>query len=368
MNNPSIFLVLFCISIFFVFIYVTPFSILTPISVPAYSTESSINDSSLHNKFLTYYNPFTMIKIQYPSFWETSEIPDSDIVLFSSPLESTGVIVQNMSTHGKSADEILTNLLVKIRSELPRASIINTTISQSDDGSTIQALVLRYGDGPTQYDIYKAFIVLKTSSDKTFVFAYQSEESLFDLFFPLASQMYRTYQVQSFTNVFPTSIYSIDSIASYNPSNETNPDRDNFLTYKNKSLGLEIQYPASLDKTELDSGVMFTFSNKTAGVTFTTSKLDSTLTSDYARTHLLYLNKSLDNFNILDTLRSDEMGDRTPKIVFTYDNNTELYKGLQFWKIKDNRVHFFTFFASAEEEYDELLPIVNRMAETLKIP
>ena len=80
----------------------------------AYS-QSSNNDSSLYDNFLTYYNPFTMIKIQYPSFWEVYEILDSKTVSFISPLKTTGVIVHNMPTPGESPDEVLMKMLVKIK-------------------------------------------------------------------------------------------------------------------------------------------------------------------------------------------------------------------------------------------------------------
>jgi hypothetical protein len=152
-----------------------------------------------------------MIKIQYPSFWEASEIPNSKIVSFVSPLETTAVIVHNMPTPSESADEVLMNMLLKIKNNLPNVIITNTDISNSDDGSTIQTLMFTYGDDSNP-NIYKVFQVLKTYKDETYVFTYHSAESLFDRFFPLVSQMYNSYQVPSFDNVFPTDIYSMDSL------------------------------------------------------------------------------------------------------------------------------------------------------------
>ena len=144
----------------------------------AYS-QSSSNDSSLYDNFLTYYNPFTMIKIQYPSFWETYEIPDSKTVSFISPLETTGVIVHNMPTPGESADEVLMKMLVKINNNLPNVDITNTNVSNAGDGSTIQRLMFTYGDDSNP-NTYKVFQLLKTYKDETLIFTYQSTEPLFD--------------------------------------------------------------------------------------------------------------------------------------------------------------------------------------------
>ena len=182
-----------------------------PSLLPLTYSQSSNEGSPLQNNFLTYYNPFTMVKIQYPSFWEASEFPDNKIVSFVSPLETTAVIVHNMPTPSKSADEVLTNMLLKIKNNLSNVIITNTSISDSDDGSAIQTLTFTYGNDSNP-NIYKVFQVLKTNKDETYVFTYHSTESLFDRFFPLASQMYNSYQVPSFDNVFPSDVYSIDSV------------------------------------------------------------------------------------------------------------------------------------------------------------
>lgn len=166
----------------------------------------------------------------------------------------------------------------------------------------------------------------------------------------------------------PQTTQQIESNLTSDTANQTMSDHNRFLTYSNKSLGLEIQYPIWLNKTEQDRGVEFIFPNKNAGVILETSNIESTSRNNSAMTHLLYLNKSLDNLFILNTTRSDLMGYPTPTILFTYDNDTELYKGMQFWKIKDDQARLFTYYAPADGVFDELLPTIDSMLKTIKVP
>ena len=169
-------------------------------------------------------------------------------------------------------------------------------------------------------------------------------------------------------NLFPQTTQQTESNLTSDTANQTMIDHDRFLTYSNKSLGLEIQYPIWLNKTEQDRGVDFIFPNKNAGAKLVNSSIESTSRNNPAMSHLLYLNKSLDNLFILNTSRSDVMGYPTPTILFTYDNDTELYKGMQFWKIKDDHIRLFTYFAPADGVFDELLPTIERMSKTIKVP
>jgi hypothetical protein len=175
-KNKDKYLIAFFILLFTVSIYVFPSSFFL-----AYSQTSSDDGVSTHNRILTYYNTFTMIKIQYPSFWEASDVSDSGIVSFTSPLEYTGAIVYSMPTPGESPDEVLTNMLVKIKNNLPNAFITNTSVSSAKDGSTIQSLVFTYGDDSNP-NIYKVFQLFKTLKDETFIFTNYSTETQFDRF------------------------------------------------------------------------------------------------------------------------------------------------------------------------------------------
>jgi hypothetical protein len=165
----------------------------------------------------------------------------------------------------------------------------------------------------------------------------------------------------------PEPIQQIQSNLTNGNANKTMTNSTSYLTYSNRSLGLEIQYPGSLNKAEHNRGVEFVFPNNKAGAILATSAVQSTERNNYVMSHLLYLNKSLDNLYILNTSRSDVMGYPTAKILFTYDNNTEAYKGMHFWNIKEGQARLFTYYAPADKVFDELLPTVDKMLKTIKV-
>jgi hypothetical protein len=179
--------------------------------------------------------------------------------------------------------------------------------------------------------------------------------------------MYTSYQVPAFNNVFPTDIYSTDSQANNKNDYHSMNDQEELSVYSNNTLGLEIRYPIWMNKIEKPNGVELTFPDKNAGVIVAVSEVNNSPGENYVTSHLLYLNQSLDNLHVLNTSRTDLMGFPTAKIMFTYDNATQLYKGMQFWNIKENQARLFTYFAPSERVFDELLPTINRMLETLKV-
>jgi hypothetical protein len=107
------------------------------------------------------------------------------------------------------------------------------------------------------------------------------------------------------------------------------------------------------------------FPNERAAAILATSNINSS--NNYVTTHLSFLNKSLDNFHVLNTSRTDVMGYPTATILFTYDNGTELYKGMQLWKIKDDTARLFTYFAPSKGIFDEFFPTIDRMLKTIKV-
>jgi hypothetical protein len=165
----------------------------------------------------------------------------------------------------------------------------------------------------------------------------------------------------------PEPIQQIESNLTNGNTNMTINNSSGYLTYRNSSLGLEIEFPNSLKKAENNRGVEFVFPNNKAGAILATSEIQPTERSNYVMSHLIYLNKTLDNLYILNTSRSDVMGYPTATILFTYGNNTETYKGMHLWNIKEGQARLFTYYAPADKVFDELLPTVDRMLKTIKV-
>lgn len=150
-------------------------------------------------------------------------------------------------------------------------------------------------------------------------------------------------------------------------ANQTTVDDSGMLLYRNSKLGLEIQYPTWLNKTEQSSGVKFAFPNKSAGAILVNSNVKNSSGDDFDISHVLYLFRSLDNFFVIHNSKSYIMDYPTTEIFFTYSNDTVPYKGIQLWTIKDNEARLFTYFAPADRVFDEYLSTIETMARSIKV-
>jgi hypothetical protein len=150
-------------------------------------------------EFNEYYDPFSMIKISYPSFWQKSDIVDTGIISFVSPINTVGVIVQNTPTPNATIDEITMNTISSIKENFLNATILDITTSTSADNSTIQNLTFTAMNGK---DTEKVLLLSKIFEDRTYTFLYYADDILFDQFFPLTSVMLYSFQIPYFNNAF----------------------------------------------------------------------------------------------------------------------------------------------------------------------
>lgn len=165
----------------------------------------------------------------------------------------------------------------------------------------------------------------------------------------------------------PQSSLRTDISLTSEPANQTTVDNIGMLMYSNSKLGLEIQYPTWVNKTEQPSGVKFAFPNKSAGAILVNSNVKNSSGDDFDISHVLYLFRSLDNFFIIHNSKSYIMDYPTTEIFFTYRNGTMSYKGIQLWTIKDNEARLFTYFAPSDRVFDEYLPTIETMARSIKV-
>lgn len=89
--------------------------------------------------------------------------------------------------------------------------------------------------------------------------------------------------------------------------------------------------------------------------------------TDFNTKHLTFLNVTLPNFRVQNYSTSSILGDSTQMLSFNYNNGTELYKGLQLWKLTENRAVIFTYFVPDLTLFDTYLPEATRMLESLEI-
>jgi hypothetical protein len=89
--------------------------------------------------------------------------------------------------------------------------------------------------------------------------------------------------------------------------------------------------------------------------------------NDFIDVHILSLNSTLKDFNILNSSISDLLGYPTQMILFSYKNGTEKYKEMEFWKIAEDHVYIFSYSAQSEQIFDKFLPVVTKMIESLEV-
>jgi hypothetical protein len=378
MNKQVIFLHLFLFSVFISFIILNP---LSSMSIKAYAQSDIISPVNA-TKYLDYYNSSVMIKIKYPSYWQKPIPISNNAVSFSSPVKSIGIIIQNKPMPSVSIDEISLNLIDDIKNSFPNVKILNMSISNSTDHAIIQKLQFTYGSIP---DTFRELQVIKLIDGRAYTFIYYADNALFNQFFPIASTMFNSLQTPKFINTFsqeqtvsPIKINNQNNqpikkvkipvnATMINKQNNQSSKLTNISNFDNKLLGIKIQYPTSLNKVEKDRGISFISDNKSIGVILVNNPLNNMSENDFIAAHIMSLNSSLTNFNILNSSTSDLLGYPTQMILFSYDNGDQLYKGMQLWKVAEDHVYIFTYYAQSNRLFDEFLPVVIKMIDSLQV-
>lgn len=142
---------------------------------------------------------------------------------------------------------------------------------------------------------------------------------------------------------------------------------DDLIKYYNQSLGIQFQYPSFLDRFEKDQGVLLTNDNQTFGITLVNLPLRNISSEGFTNQHLSTLNNTLANFNIINSSTSNLLGDRTYMILFTYNENNQLHKVLQLWKLSANNVYIFTYFADSNSQFNNFISYLTWIVETTKV-
>jgi hypothetical protein len=352
-------------AVYFILFFTFFVIVLISLSMSLLAFALSQIDNSIYNTKFNYYNPFIIGKIQYPSFWKKTELPNNNTIYFISPLKNVGASIQSIPTPNLSIDEITMNRIASIRSNFTNVHVLNISISNSTDGSKIQTLKYSYNEGSNTFRVLE---LMKIFVDRTFIFKYYADSILYDRFFPLAKTMFDSFQIPKFTK-FLSQDNNLNSSFRSNENKQNNRTlgSGNFLTYDNKPLGIKIQYPSYLHKFEEDNGILLTSNDKSVGVILVNMPLNNISKNDFIKRHILSLNITLGNFKIKNASTSNLMGYPTQMILFSYSSGSNLYNGMQFWKIAGNHVYIFTYYAQTTRLFENFLPVIIKMVGTLKI-
>lgn len=342
-----------------------------------YVNAQPFNNPSYDDRFTEYYNSYTMIKFTYPSFWEKSETDNGNIISLVSPIKSIGVIIQHQLVQGQSLDEIVMNKLNTIKNQLSNVNIISINSSKS---SNIFNLVFTYSNNQNTFMVlYK----IKIIEDKIYTFIYYAEKDLFDNYLPFVLTIYDSIKIP---NLVDLSQFKNSSDSDININNKINVKKNNnihplsiikqnissniqnkSILYDNKSLGIKITYPVSFIKQERPNGILLESKGKNITAMVVNMPIGNISMNEFTQRQILSLNNTLENFYIVNSSISNLLGYPTNMIFFTYHNGTQIYQGLQFWKVVENHAHIFTYFTPSSRLFYDNLPIITNMINSLFI-
>jgi serine/threonine-protein kinase len=165
-------------------------------TIPSQDNGTTITTSP----FLTYKNPTSRIRIQYPSDWEKLEFNQRNVVvIFRSPPEN-------------SSDTKLENLLIQV-GNLPSQNITLDEIASANINALNQSLIdfelielnatTLSGNNPAHKVVYtnregkderKTMQVLSIKEDKVYLITYTAEASRYDRYLPTIQKMIDSFR------------------------------------------------------------------------------------------------------------------------------------------------------------------------------
>lgn len=193
----------------------------------------------------------------------------------------------------------------------------------------------------------------------------------------------------------PSSLTSIMALLFYNPPYQqvmaeiitTIPSQDNgttittsspFLTYKNPTYRIRIQYPSDWEKLEFNQrNIVVIFRSPPENSSDT--KLENLLIQvgnlpsqnitldEIASANINALNQSLIDFELIE-LNATTLSGNNPahKVVYTNREGKDERKTMHILSIKDDKVYLITYTAEASR-YDRYLPTIQKMIDSFRI-
>jgi hypothetical protein len=338
------------------------------------SSNNSISDSIP--------NEGEIVNVEYPSFWDRIEIPNIKGVLFLSPLKTVGVIVQNITDKEVTSDELYTNLILLMRQNLGDINILSTNTTKSLSGSDMETVEYSYGNDSKKFKILQ---VMETSRNQVHLFTYFAEDMLYDRFLPLVANMKNTFfylnenekpivkqpftenDTLSRTQIIPEFLEKNNSdIESGNQITENLPILERNLTYNNPYLGITLEYPSSLNKSERDNRVSFTFNQGSSGIIIGVIPTPYDSLQNFTTEHISNLESNLKNFKIINMSQTNIFTNPTQMLLFNYDNNSILYEGLEFITMEGTYAYIFTYFSNVDT-FDRNVPLFSDLIESIQL-
>jgi hypothetical protein len=333
-----------------------------------------------------------MLSIKYPLNWSVVEIAKINGTLFQSPKENVGAIVQRLSI--ETIDTIngsnLSTYVTELKNKLSGINILNSTSFNNPDGTIFQNLTYTYLKDGTNTKVMQ---LSKVYEDSKFTFTFFSPTEQFFQYVPIINTMSQSLKSTIFKDVFAIQSInyskvsdigvnsSLSNLMAENLSTEKNLDIDNSTNFQNENqsltditlfeysnpyIGIKALYPSTFHKYETDNGMILTWNNGSSGFTLGQTPSMEMSIDDFSANQVIYLNETLDNFQIINYSISQIYEYPTQILMFSYNNNSVPYKSMMFITLDMDDAYLYTYF-SPEQIFDDHLDAVIRILDSIEL-
>ena len=188
-----------------------------------------------------------------------------------------------------------------------------------------------------------------------------------------------TAPISNLTNKMVGNAFALSNQSSITNNNSSNSSE--FLTYKNGSYGVNIQYPANWnsspgegnDNSGDSSTDIVTFSPKDPNSSATFDVLVGNVDSgeslkQYVSDSISNDKTDLKNFTVSESSSTGNTlaGNPAYKLIYSYTDQGENFKGLETGTILGNKVYFIQY-ENSPSQFDSDLPTIQKMIDSLKL-
>ena len=193
--------------------------------------------------------------------------------------------------------------------------------------------------------------------------------------FKIMSLLFLVVTLVCLLSISSNTSYSTTSVSAIFGASSSITSNNNFLTYQDNTLGIEIDYPTGWIH-ELHPGGLVTFlpslegntNTYPAGLGITVEHLKSKNMplSEITKIQIKNLTQNHPDFKLLESTDFRLAGNMAYKIVFTAtDGMKHERKAMQIWTVKGDNAYLITYKAEPGQ-YSKYLPTIQKMVDSFR--
>jgi hypothetical protein len=321
---------------------------------------------------------------EFPSSWDIYEVPHIEGILFLSPSKTAGIVVQDITKDNITYYEVYSNLIFLAKHNLRNLNILSTNSSENISGLNIGSVEYAYGNDSGQFKVLQ---IVESGKEHLYILSYFAENALYDKYLPLVSTIKKFLIQWQLNKEFSGIKFSSDRnyINSSQIASEVKivGENNNKLEFKNGTLhelqnevrksvytnpflGITLEYPRTLNKTEQDNGVAFFLNHGTSGIVVGVIPSSFNSLRNFTLDHISQFKINLENYRVTNTSLANLFTNPTQLLSFTYDNKSIPYKGLEYITMDGSDAYIFTYISKANK-YEENFPLFSDIVRSIEM-